>query len=310
MIIKSIIMYKLLVILALTTVVLSKNFKNEKPFVTKEFSLQHQNHPFETYSFEEHPFRNYTLKQIKKLLGLKTLPPNQAAPLGNTSLALPASFNASAQWPECIHEIRDQGHCGSCWAHAASEVLSDRFCIASNGSINNVLSVQEMVSCDYLDMGCNGGILTFSWIYLRFFGIATDSCKPYKSGNGDVPSCPLFKSECEDGSVYRKYKARNFYYLFTVNSIKENLLKNGPVETGFTVYDDFINYKSGVYSRQSSNVLGGHAVKIIGWGVENGVEHWIVANSWGYGWGENGFFRIAFGECGIDGSVIAGDPSL
>jgi cathepsin B len=298
--------------LVLTVAVLSRNFKGkgDKPFITKEFSVAHSNHSFETYSFEEHPFKNYTFRQVKKLMGLKMLPTNKSAPLGNSSVALPSNFSSLVQWPNCIHEIRNQGHCGSCWAHAASEVLSDRFCIASNGSVNVVLSPQEMVSCDYFDLGCNGGILTMSWIYLRFFGIASDTCKPYHSGDGSVPSCPWFKSECEDGSSYKKYNAKNFYYLSTINAIKENLLSSGPVETGFTVYDDFMNYKSGVYIRQSSNVLGGHAVKIIGWGVENGVEYWIVANSWGPTWGETGFFKIAFGECGIDGSVIAGDPSL
>jgi cathepsin B len=296
--------------LILATAVFAKNFgRKDTPFITKDFTLAHKNHSFETYNFEDHPFQNYTFGQVKKLLGLKRFFPKTAA-LGNATEPLPASFNAMNKWPQCIHEIRDQGHCGSCWAHAASEVLSDRFCIASNGSVNVALSPQEMVSCDYFDMGCNGGILTMSWIYLRFFGIATDSCKPYHSGDGSVASCPWFKSECEDKSTYKKYKAKNFYYLSTVNAIKESLLNFGPVETGFTVYDDFMTYKSGVYKRQSNTVLGGHAVKIIGWGVENGTEHWIVANSWGPSWGEKGFFRIQFGECGIDGSVISGDPRI
>lgn len=46
--------------------------------------------------------------------------------------------------------------------------------------------------------------------------------------------------------------------------------------------------------------MGGHAVKMIGWGVEGGVKYWICSNSWGTGWGENGFFKIKMGECGID----------
>lgn len=64
------------------------------------------------------------------------------------------------------------------------------------------------------------------------------------------------------------------------------------METGFTVYSDFFNYKSGVYSHVSGGVAGGHAVKILGWGIDNGVNYWLCANSWGPLWGESGFFRI------------------
>jgi len=72
-------------------------------------------------------------------------------------------------------------------------------------------------------------------------------------------------------------------------------MTNGPVETGFTVYADFMNYKSGIYKYVSGRQEGGHAVKIIGWGVEGGVKYWICANSWNTNWGENGFFRIEEG---------------
>ena len=64
----------------------------------------------------------------------------------------------------------------------------------------------------------------------------------------------------------------------------------------FTVYEDFVNYKSGVYKHVSGSALGGHAVKIIGWGE----DHWLVMNSWNETWGDKGLFRIAYGECGID----------
>lgn len=69
-------------------------------------------------------------------------------------------------------------------------------------------------------------------------------------------------------------------------------MTNGPVETGFTVYSDFMSYRGGIYEQNSYSALGGHAVKIVGWGVEDGTDYWIVANSWGPSWGEEGFFRI------------------
>jgi cathepsin B len=79
-------------------------------------------------------------------------------------------------------------------------------------------------------------------------------------------------------------------------------MTNGPVEAAFTVYSDFMSYKSGVYKHTSGSVEGGHAVKILGWGVENGEDYWIVANSWSNAWGMNGYFYILKGvnECGIE----------
>lgn len=87
-------------------------------------------------------------------------------------------------------------------------------------------------------------------------------------------------------------------------------MTNGPVETGFTVYSDFFNYTGGVYYHRWGSAQGGHAVKIVGWGNENGMNYWIVANSWGTGWGENGFFRIKMGDSGINDFVVAGEPAL
>jgi len=91
----------------------------------------------------------------------------------------------------------------------------------------------------------------------------------------------------------------------------QEIFSNGPVETAFTVYDDFVTYKSGIYQRQSGDELGGHAVKIIGWGISSGTKFWIAANSWNADWGENGFFRIIRGtnECGFEDLVNGGVPA-
>lgn len=111
-------------------------------------------------------------------------------------------------------------------------------------------------------------------------------------------------------------------------------MTNGPVQTAFTVNEDFLSYKSGVYQHKTGNPVGklflsyeilklikritvwlkkgGHAVKIIGWGVDSGVPYWLVANSWNTDWAENGYFRILRGknECGIEENVVAGSPTF
>lgn len=85
---------------------------------------------------------------------------------------------------------------------------------------------------------------------------------------------------------------------------------NGPIEAAFTVYEDFITYKTGVYQHKHGRALGGHAIKILGYGNEDGTDYWLVANSWNETWGDNGYFKILRGhnECGIEGGASAGTP--
>merc|ERR1712064_237367 len=87
--------------------------------------------------------------------------------------------------------------------------------------------------------------------------------------------------------------------------IQQAIMAGGPVETAFTVYSDFEDYDGGIYHHVTGSYAGGHAVKMVGWGVDNGVNYWRIANSWNPYWGENGYFRIRFGEGGIDDSVVA-----
>ncbi|CAG2172779.1 unnamed protein product, partial [Oppiella nova] len=83
-------------------------------------------------------------------------------------------------------------------------------------------------------------------------------------------------------------------------------------QADFQVYGDFPNYKSGVYKKHSTQLLGGHAIKILGWGVENDTPYWLAANSWNEDWGDKGYFKIARGsdECGIESDIVAGLPKL
>jgi cathepsin B len=266
-----------------------------------------------SHDVETNPLRNYSAEQLQSFLGTITNPMSEAAGLDYVEPAMIESVPDAFDWRdakgECVHPIRDQKQCGSCWAFAATEAFSDRFCIASNGETNVILSPQDMVSCDMWDMGCNGGILSWAWSYLQNTGVATDDCKPYVSGDGHVPSCA---KTCDDGTPILKYKCAKSSVVNAKGpaQIQSEVYANGPVETGFDVYEDFMSYKSGIYHYTAGSKLGGHAVKIIGWGQENGVNYWICANSWGTSWGMDGFFNIEWGNCGIDSSTYACKPQL
>ena len=94
-----------------------------------------------------------TLLEAKRMLGVLPFGEGNVSCTKNVSAhvdvsALPTNFDARTTWPKFVHPVRDQGQCGSCWAHAASETFSDKLAIATNGSSNEIFSVQELVSCD------------------------------------------------------------------------------------------------------------------------------------------------------------------
>eukprot|EP00271_Cylindrocystis_brebissonii_P015673 TRINITY_DN38636_c0_g1_i1.p1 TRINITY_DN38636_c0_g1~~TRINITY_DN38636_c0_g1_i1.p1 ORF type:complete len:360 (+),score=54.34 TRINITY_DN38636_c0_g1_i1:65-1144(+) len=238
---------------------------------------------------------------------------------------LPKEFDARKKWPHCktISTIRDQGHCGSCWAFGAVEALTDRFCVQGNESV--ALSANDLVACcGFLcGMGCSGGWPYKAWRYFIRKGVVTDACQPYFDQEGcQHPGCspglptPKCTKTCSNNEGWEesKHYAKDAYVVGPdQEEIKAELFLNGPVEVDYNVYEDFVYYTGGVYKHVYGEFAGGHAVKLIGWGTTpEGVDYWLIANSWNKSWGEDGYFRIVRGvnECGIEADVTAGTPLL
>ena len=227
---------------------------------------------------ESDVFKGMTMAEFREsMLGLRMDRAYADVPVRSHKLmdlgALPEEFNAYEAWPHYMHPIRDQMRCGSCWAFAASEVLSDRFALASKGAINHVLSPEDMVSCDKTDSGCHGGYLDHAWKYLAEVGIVTDACFPYGAGKGVAPAC---RTTCVNASIpFKKYKSADFYQVKGEEDIMKEIYTHGPVEAGFRVYSSFMSYASGVYKKKFFDVMeGGHAIKIVGWGVQQPKHFW------------------------------------
>jgi len=256
-----------------------------------------------------------TFHDAQKLLGWRgaSTALGSRGDIKTVQATIPPSFDAREQWPGCIGQIRDQEGCGSCWAFAATESLADRFCIASGGKVNVTLSPQWLIDCFSNEWGCNGGFLDITWKDLLTIGVTTEDCVPYQGSNFPCPST------CQGGSQPTIYKPKDAYSVYEAESsanvvaIQQEIMTNGPVEVAFWVFSDFMTYSSGVYSlTHGSKFVGGHAVKIIGWGTLNGTDYWIAANSWGPKWGANGHFMIRRGtdECSIEDEVSTGIPEL
>lgn len=270
----------------------------------------------------------------------------------NVDATIPESFDARTAWPACsniIGRVRDQSNCGSCWAFGSVEALNDRTCIAhTDGDEMELLSPEDTVSCCTgavcsFSMGCNGGQPSGAWNWFVKNGVATggdwndigsgSTCKPYSmqtcahhtvppEGMAACTDLPTYKTpkcttECSEtayGTPYQRDRhfAKSSYSIKGEENIQREIMEKGTITVAFSVYEDFEGYYTGVYQHVYGQYLGGHAVKMIGWGVDNGTPYWTCVNSWNDSWGEKGTFRIKRGnnECGIEGSCVAGDVVL
>jgi cathepsin B len=333
----------LLVVLALTAAH-AQTFSSD-PVVARREMADYVNSIKTTWTAEVHPrFEFADASYTKSLCGSlpesadQRLQQKQITPLQD----LPSDFDSRTQWPNCptIQEVRDQSACGSCWAFASAEAASDRLCIGSNGAYTQRLSSEDLLSCCGFQcgQGCGGGYPSAAWKWFTTTGVATggayqdyDYCVSYSlepcyhhvSGSS-LPQCsnydfstPKCQKQCDSASTYNStytddkatFKFSKSYSISSkVEEIQTEIMTNGPVGASFTVYADFESYSSGVYQHVSGSNLGGHAVKIIGWGVDGTTPYWLVANSWNTSWGLDGFFKILRGsnECGIEGGLVAG----
>jgi len=239
----------------------------------------------------------------------------------------PVRFDARERWETCstMQIVRNQGSCGSCWAIAAVTVLADRFCVATAGrneSFRNLsLAPQQLLDCAV--GGCDGGRLDIAWLFLRDTGVLEETCNPYTF-------CDPSNFECEHGSNSARcnvcaaegpphvFRAASVYAVGPpgdVLAIQREIARSGPVQVAFFVFSDFHSYRRGTYFRTRSayGPLGGHAVRLMGWGSDElGTAYWLAANSFGSSWGEGGFFRMKRGtnECGIETMPAAGLPLI
>lgn len=236
--------------------------------------------------------------------------------LMSTRDVIPKTFDARENWPKCsvIKQITDQDSCGSCWAMASSAVLADRMCIYTNGKVDLALSPQFMMNCFPNQTGCNGGSNVGKWQELMEVGTVPEKCVSFKTEDR------ICTGSCDDGSSMPKAtKAKNYYSPWgktdkeRVEAIQREIMEHGPVTASFLAFSDWQPQQWSIYHRSpTATKEGGHSVRIIGWGTENNEDYWLIANSYGQGFKEGGFFKMRRGinECNIEETVIGSEPLL
>ena len=201
---------------------------------------------------------------------------------------------------------QNQGSCGSCWAFASTHAYTDHLSIQA-GRRHDQISSQHLTAClrnRLVVNGCCGGYLLSGFQFFQYTGAVTDSCAPYTLAGFErrfkSPIQDFCPASCNDGTPFQPADLR----LHGFRELQENevitALRTGPVIAGMSTSDRFkYDYRCGVFcfDPYTDKFTGGHAVEIVDYGTtSSGINFWVVKNSWGSRWGEDGYFRIRRGD--------------
>ena len=200
-----------------------------------------------------------------------------------------------------VTAVKDQGSCGACWAFSAIGNLEGLYAI-NTGELKT-FSEQMLVDCDTSDSGCNGGLMEYTFDWLKNNGLMLDSDYPYI---GRKAPCRFDPSQFEPMRIigYKKLPSPA-----DEDEVKEFLYETAPLAIALNA-NPLQTYSSGVLDLTSTKCPSSginHAVVLVGYGYDSktGLDYWLVKNSWGRSWGESGYFRIrrGTGTCGINSYV-------
>jgi C1A family cysteine protease len=202
-----------------------------------------------------------------------------------------------------VTTVKDQGQCGSCWTFSSTGAMEGAWAIAKGQLID--LAEQELVDCaglKYGSMGCNGGQMEGAFKFIIENGQCAASSYPYTAKDGTCHSCSAVAhaTSCYDVKPNDQL------------SLKAAVAKQ-PVAVAIeadTKY--FQSYSGGVLTSSSCGTSLDHGVLAVGYGEENGQKYWLVKNSWGTSWGDQGYVKIGRSESTNDAGIcgIAMDPSF
>lgn len=209
--------------------------------------------------------------------------------------ALPQGPNSYFDWRPrgVVSKIRSQGRCGSCWAFSAIASVEAAYAISRKQLIS--FSEQQLIDCtpSYGNHGCNGGSINYSFNYIKDKGSQYRATYKYTGKQGT----------CKYNPAKTVIKNRGLY----------NVPKNNDLQLGYAVSKTVVsiaidssgimNYRSGIFNGKCGTALN-HCMNIVGFGAQQGIRYWIVRNSWGASWGEQGYIRMirqsGAGKCGIN----------
>jgi len=257
---------------------------------------------------------------------LRKIDPEQPCRIRNTNRAAPkilepleAVSNLPSQWnwnniegTNYVTNVRNQHvpqYCGSCWAHAATSAISDRIKIARKAAWPDInISPQVIISCEDTDLGCHGGEAYNAFEWMSKNEVTDETCSLYSGrglDNGSVCSAMTICRNCNPGEAcfvpdkYLVYGVEEFGWVSGEENMMQEIYQRGPIACGIAVPDALEEYTGGIYCDDTGNMEIVHDISVVGYGEEDGQKYWLVRNSWGSNWGEEGFFRVCRGTNNI-----------
>lgn len=264
------------------------------------------------------PFKSLSLKELNQLAGGRSLTKpfyqydfhslDDRTTIKENVSDLPKAFS----WEMFLPEPGEQGRCGSCYAISTLKMLESRLNIFEGKKLS--LWEEFAVECSYYNQGCEGG---YSFLLGRFaeetFLLPKEGCSFRKE-----QTTGICETNCNSENDIVKIK--DYWYIggsygsCNERKIMEEIRKNGPVVLSFEPDYTFMLYKAGIYEKPGEGTWMkkgekkpewykvDHSVLCYGWGEEKGEKYWLLMNSWGKKWGENGKFRMKRGvdELGIE----------
>lgn len=248
-----------------------------------------------SYTLAHNAFSGYSQDEFRELMSLKPFfYPTSTESLYDDSY-LGNELPESVDWREkgVVNPIKDQGQCGSCWAFSAIQAVESAVALKT-GTLYN-LSEQQLVDCDDMDFGCSGGWMdnAFSWINQNN-GLCSEDDYPYVSGNSGMSDKCLTTCNLKPNTkvlLHVDIPVNSDESLMDVLSLQPVSVAIEADQTGFQFYS------SGVFTGTCGTVLD-HGVGLVGYGVNttSNLSYYILRNSWGTSWGDNGYMYIGRGN--------------
>jgi len=202
--------------------------------------------------------------------------------------------------------VKDQGYCSSCWAFTAAEQLESDAIRLLGLSTSDLLSTQQLVSCDSADGGCNGGDPQEAFEYAIENGLVLESAYAYTSTSGESGSCDSSNTDyLVSVSSYSTISGDDATTVET--SMIDYVLGTGPLAVCIDA-STWSSYVSGIVSVSTSTI--NHCAQVVGVSTSDG--YWKVRNSWGSSWGESGYIYLMLNTdmCGITSMPSFTTPTL